>query len=204
MNSFLDFLFPPACVKCGDVGVGLCPDCAGELNVPSQRDSPDGFDDCFALFEYESTGRQVIHELKFRRRRDSLDALTFAMAQLICHVDGDLTWAPTSAVRKHQRGFDQAELLCRGVAHVLDRDVVDLFIRSDDHHQTGLSRADRELGPEFDVRCRPPESLIIVDDVWTTGSTLRSAGYAARSVGAVNVYGLVLASVSSPSAGRHD
>ena len=87
-----------------------------------------------------------------------------------------VTWAPTSARRRRERGYDQARLLARSVARQLGiRSRATLNRRGSDP-QVGLSRRERLLGPAFVARRRGRgERVLIVDDVITTGSTITMA-----------------------------
>ncbi len=100
-----------------------------------------------------------------------------------------VTWAPTSTHRRHRRGFDQAEVVARRVAAQLGLPCRRLLERAGSSHpQTGRDRIDRLHGPVF--RAAPSAAgrrVLVVDDVVTTGSTLRSADAALRAAGARRV-----------------
>ena len=99
-----------------------------------------------------------------------------------------VTWAPTSRQRRHRRGFDQAELVARRVAAQMGVPCRRLLEREGGVAQTGLDRATRLHGPVF--RASPAASgqrVLVIDDVVTTGSTLRSAEAAIRGAGARSV-----------------
>lgn len=100
-----------------------------------------------------------------------------------------VTWAPTSDTRRRKRGFDQAELVARRVAAQLGLPCRRLLARDGSSvPQTGLDRATRLHGPTF--RASPAATgrrVLVVDDVVTTGSTLRSAERALAQAGAVTV-----------------
>jgi competence protein ComFC len=99
-----------------------------------------------------------------------------------------VTWAPTSRRRRNRRGFDQAELVARRVAAQMGVPCRRLLDRDRGPAQTGLDRATRLHGPVF--RASPSAAgrrVLVVDDVVTTGSTLRSAEAAIRRAGAVSV-----------------
>ncbi len=100
-----------------------------------------------------------------------------------------VTWAPTSRRRRHARGFDQAELVARRVAAQLGVPCRRLLERvGSDVPQTGLDRATRLHGPDFRVSpAAGGERVLVIDDVVTTGSTLRSADAALRRAGARSV-----------------
>lgn len=112
-----------------------------------------------------------------------------------------VTWAPTSAHRRRRRGYDQSELLARAVARRLGLPCRRLLVRDRSRHQTGRSRRDRlENGPVFKARpMRRPSRVLVIDDVVTTGSTLRAAGHALDLAGAAKV--VLFAAASTPQGG---
>jgi predicted amidophosphoribosyltransferase len=103
------------------------------------------------------------------------------------HVDL-VTWAPTSPRRARRRGYDQAEAIAQAVGRELGVPCRRLLYRSHGSAQTGKSRADRLVGPVFRARSpRPGLAVLVVDDVVTTGATLRAAAQALRSAGVTHV-----------------
>ena len=130
-------------------------------------------------------------------------AATSWLADAACRTLGPplpavVTWAPTTAARRRARGFDHAELLARRVARHLRRPVRRLLTRIDDRAQTGLAAADRRRGPQFMARALVPPSVLVVDDVATTGATLTGAAAALREAGAASVVALTAARTPAP------
>lgn len=190
----LDLLLPRRCVCCGAVGAGLCRPCAAALPAAPDLAPPPGFDACWSLLRYEGATRTVVAALKFRGHHDAVELLCGAMATMVDRPSDLVTWAPTSAERRRRRGFDQAELLARGVARHLGLPCRALLTRRTVGAQTGRGRADRLAGAAFEpIRGASTARVLVVDDVRTTGATLCAAADALVQRGHGHVLGLTLA-----------
>jgi ComF family protein len=198
-------LLQSRCAGCDRVGEVLCRTCRFAL-VASSRPSPTAGrarPEVITALSFSGRARDVLLGFKYRNRRQLAGHLAGLLVNRLVaagvgaeiHVDA-VTWAPTSARRRRQRGFDQAELVARRVAAQLGVPCRRLLERhGDDSTQTGSGRADRLRGPTFRVR---PDvaglSVIVIDDVVTTGSTLRSA---ADALGRAGVAAVIPAAVAS-------
>ena len=142
-----------------------------------------------SAFPFDGSPRDLIVALKFRHRRAAAGVLAAQMVRRLHLQRVDVvTWAPTSARRARRRGYDQAEAIARAVGRELGVPCRRLLYRAHGGAQTGKSRADRLAGPAF--RARSPRAgltVLVVDDVVTTGATLNAAAQALRSAGVVNV-----------------
>ena len=140
-----------------------------------------GLDGCLALLAYVGAGRELVARLKYRNARSVVAWLAAGMAALIDERPEVVTWAPTTAARRRERGFDHAEVLARAVGRELHVPVMPLLERAAGPPQTGRSAAERRVGPAFRARASPAAHVLLVDDVVTTGATLRSAALALRA-----------------------
>jgi predicted amidophosphoribosyltransferase len=145
-----------------------------------------------AAVPFTGRARKVVLGLKYRNRRHVARHLAGLVVNAIV-ADGDhqnvdvVTWAPTSAARRRARGFDQGEVVARHVARQLGVPCRRLLARTGPAAaQTGRSRVERLHGPEFVARPGlDGRRVIVVDDVVTTGATLRAAAAALRHAGVV-------------------
>jgi ComF family protein len=192
-------LLPVTCPGCGARSTApLCPACADDLRPAPVLPSPPGVDACTAVLAYDGAARELVARLKYRNHRTALAGLAASMAAAVVHPPDVVTWAPTTADRRRARGFDHAELLARAVARHLGRPCRPMLIRRPGPPQTGLSLAQRRVGPRLVavVTNRPPSHVLVVDDVVTSGATASCAADALRRVGVTRVD--VLAAARTP------
>jgi len=165
---------------------------------------PSGLATCRALLAYDGAARELIARLKYRNARSALGWLTEGMASLVQPHDSPVavTWAPTTPCRCRARGFDQAELLARHLAARLRLPCPALLARVPGPAQTGRSHAERRTGPQFRLTRRAWRSqtgtILLVDDVITTGATMAAAGTTLAAAGLGPIVGLAAAHPAPP------
>ncbi len=162
----------------------------------------DALDAVVAPFAYEGSIRQLVLAVKYRRDRSALTWLALHLAAEADELDLDpsttVTWPSTTSLRRRRRGFDQGELVARRVAAELGLPARRLLRRLPGPPQTGRSAAQRREGPAFVAR-RGAGSVLLVDDVVTTGATLRCAARELRRVGSWAVSGAAVAATGRGS-----
>jgi predicted amidophosphoribosyltransferase len=190
-------LLATRCPGCGTAAGPLCPACAAALTPAPGLPPPPGVDACVALLAYDGPARRLLTRLKYANERAALRGLAAALATTAPAGSAVVTWVPTTAARRRERGFDQAELLARATARRLRLPCRRLLGRGVGPAQTGRSRAERRASPpSFTARRPVRDPVLLVDDVVTTGATASAAAHALRRAGAPRV--LLLAAARTP------
>jgi predicted amidophosphoribosyltransferase len=197
-------LLSRSCPVCRRIGPAPCADCAARLVPPPPLDPPPGLDRCVALFAYDDVGAELVAALKFANHRDAVAALGAALGSLVGEGHDAVTWVPASAARRRRNGFDHGQVLARAVAASIGAPCRRLLRRTETTTggQTGRGRDERLAGPRLVAsasRCAVGARVLIVDDVRTTGASLRSAAAVLRACGAVEISGATLAATPERS-----
>lgn len=149
---------------------------------------------------YDGMAKQVVARYKFLRARAAAGPIAEALEHTVPFLPSDtlVTFVPTATRRLRQRGYDQAELIAKEFARARGLRCVRLVTRVSQARQVGATKKQREyqLARAFLV-VKPGvclgRSVIVFDDVVTTGSTLEAIAKVLRSAGAKHVDGAVFA-----------
>jgi predicted amidophosphoribosyltransferase len=203
-RALVEAAFPASCPGCGRAAEPVCDSCARTLRAPPVSPPPAGVDRWLAPFAYEGVARELVARVKYWRTRATVPWLATNMARLVVAASADIdvgvaTWAPTTAPRRHARGFDHAEILARAVARELGLRARPTLRRRPGPPQTGRPAVARRAGPQFDARHGVvPARVLLVDDVATTGATIAAAADALRRAGASSVIAVTAARTPRP------
>ncbi len=181
------------CRACGDFGGPLCPRCCASL-----RPAPDavvGGVLIHSAFLHEGAPRLLVQRLKYGGSTGVVPILASAMAERVPSGADVLVPVPRSLGRRVRYGVDQAAALAAAVGDLVDLPVVH-SIRALPLHRPNAGRGRRDRRPPafLPKGSAPSGRVLLVDDVVTTGATLR----AARSVLGDGVIG-ALAATRAPA-----
>lgn len=200
-------LLAARCAVCDRPGASPCRACHAQLRPPSPDPAPPGLDGLVVLLRYDGVARELVARLKYRNRRLALGWLATGLASRVIREGVTVevvTWAPTTAAHRRQRGFDHGELVARAVAQTLGVPVRTLLRRQAGPAQTGRTADDRRTAPPRFTPTRPIAAgtrVLVVDDVVTTGATLRSAASTLQRAGAAVVPAALARTPLHPSVG---
>lgn len=196
--SKISFLTPPLCHRCAMPLVdGVCNEC---------RDLEFAFDTAYSVGAYEGVLRDAIHAFKYKSQKVLSEPLSNLMIEALsannrlrASVDV-IVPVPIHLSRKRLRGFNQAELLAAQIGRAMKLPVVmDVLIKSSPNRaQIDLPLDMRKSNVEGVFSINNADAVygrrvMLVDDVFTTGSTCDSASVALRSAGVREIHVFTLA-----------
>lgn len=206
-RAFRRALFPRdgVCVLCGKpapASACLCGSCRASLPPRPNNDARriEGIARVRSAFVYAEPLRNLMHTFKYENKRYVARFFAQEMAKVIDDFPRDcmLVGVPLHEQRLKERGFCQTDELCYELSRITGRTWHrDALTRiRNTPSQTTLSGDERSHNLEnaFCARNVSGMSIILVDDVVSTGSTLRECALTLRAAGAHQVYALTACS----------
>lgn len=222
----LDYLYPPSCGGCGAKGSRWCRNCqqdtvrivppicprcgrsqSNEVLCPRCRNHPPQFTALRSWAVFNGPLRNAIHRLKYKRDISLGAVLSRHLSTCLAKTDWKLDLVvpvPLGVARLAERGYNQASLLAKplsrraGIAYRTDI----LRKTRDTPSQVGLDFNQRRanVAGSFEVKSIDIQkmSVLVVDDVSTSGATLDACAQALLSGGAAAVYAITLARTAYP------
>ncbi len=161
----------------------------------------------FAVWQYDRAMKKSIAAFKYDGRREYADFYVRHMAQcfgklLLRYGVTAFVPVPVSPERRRYRGFNQAELLSGGLAEETGLASIRLLKRvKNTLPQSGLDPGGRQRNlsgsiawnrKEADALKELPAAVAVVDDIYTTGSTMSVCAEVLKENGIPNVYGVCI------------
>ncbi|MCX6559522.1 MAG: ComF family protein [Candidatus Aminicenantes bacterium] len=199
--SGLSPLHGPVCPSCGrGFGAAVDPHLCGDCLV-----SPPPFSRHRSAGLYGGTLKEALLLFKFRKYRPLAKPLGSFVASALrgeeaLWEDGVFVPVPLHKKRRRQRGFNQAEALAGELSRLTGRPVETRALRrmADIPPQTRLGKAERRANVRGAFKVVRPDRIrgrviVLVDDVFTTGSTLGECARELRRAGAADVRAVTIA-----------
>ena len=206
IETVIDYIFPPRCISCAEVlpvsyPDQLCFECHGLL----ERCENDAEGSNFSLYVYSDTIQHAIHRFKYGLRPAYGKYLGMLMAD---HAPQVLPrWltvdivvpVPLHDTKQRERGFNQAEILasaiCERLGLTLDTQLLSRVRNTD--HQAKLSADERRCNMRNAFAVQSAEAaanktVLVIDDIYTTGSTVSECAAVLLSAGASRVFSYAL------------
>ncbi len=217
----MDWIYPPVCASCGEPGFRLCEVCRVKISFiqdnccpicgePAQTAKricescllhPPPYTAMRNLAKYEGVIRDCVHALKYQNNQALGDYFAGDLADLVIKNNWKIDLVvpvPLSLKREVERGYNQASCLAKPLANRvgLRFHPYGLERTRETPSQVGLTGDERRKNVLGAFNAFPElvtgKSILIVDDVMTTGATLFACVHALKSAGANDVFCLTL------------
>ncbi len=189
----LPFIGRPVCGRCG------APTAFEVYGCNECRDKDFGFDGARASLRYEGVGKELVRALKYKGYTRVVERVMAPLMADLLLLDGggfDLVVpVPLHRSRLARRGFNQAELIARGVGQRINTPVLDklkVVRRTRDQVELSAEARRANVAGAYEVRGPVAGRILLVDDVFTTGATSSECARGLRKAGAKEVHVLAL------------
>ena len=205
----LDLLWPRNCEICGRPvdreARYICAECLNRIPFVRPEDGMYEIDDAASAVRFECETREIINGYKFKNsiwlRDDFVDWIEAAVRSRfdVAAIDAVIA-IPTTLSHRINRGYNQSALLAESLAKRLDRCFLGRAVARTGHpkRQSSLSEEERAENVKGTFVVRKPElvrgrTILLVDDIMTTGSTLSECAKTLKDAGAWRVWSVTLA-----------
>lgn len=198
IKEALYLIYPPddKCICCGEDFIGLCPVCTSEIK--RVKDNKDNY---YSYAYYNGVIKKIILNFKYKKVFLAGSILSDFLIELIKEnniVADSIFFVPASKKSIKKRGFNQCEVMSKGIGEALSIPVYKSLIKvKETKEQKTLSKYDREknIKDAFSIK-RPEEvkdkKIILIDDVITTGATIKECEKTLRKFGAKEIVVLTI------------
>jgi len=210
LNTILDIIFPVNCISCGKNNIDLCLNCISNCETRNFED----YKWIHPIFNYrDPLIKKSIWLLKYKGKKKIANTFATIIHERIIEELSDLIIfenfknpilipIPLAPKRKKERGFNQAELICKELIKLnknlkLEKDI--LIKRKDTIHQANIKNRNERLKNLIDSftvknsKIIKNRNIILIDDVCTTGATLNEAKKALKGAGARKIIAFTVA-----------
>jgi competence protein ComFC len=188
----------------------ICPNCRRPSPLGQTHEScktKHGLDGLVSIYKYNGTIKKLIGKLKYGYVTDIArtfsDTLVASLTNYHAFKTPTLVPVPLSSKRKRWRGFNQTEIIGEKVAHQLGWNYQPDLVRRilNRHPQVGLKNDVRmrntcgefAVNEEVLILFNQGNTIVLFDDVWTTGSTIKEVCKTLKIKGYTKVWGVTIA-----------
>jgi competence protein ComFC len=219
IEAFLAFIYPPVCLVCNSVyGVkselkGVCSDCLSQIFPIGQafvkthilnRLDPSYLNNIFVCTQFNIPVQKIIHHIKYEKMNHlAFNAGCYMrrfLPPVLLEEKIDMaTPVPLHPIRERERGYNQSWFIAQGILGLTTIELKENILkrRRNTLSQTNLTRKERqenvqnafELSDKYTVQGK---SVLLIDDVVTTGATLNEGAQHLKRMGAKKVFALAL------------
>ena len=202
-DAFLDLIYPPfhPCPHCRKAGVpiegedaALCPRCFDEFPFLKPEEKPEGVE---SLAHYRQSAQSLVHRLKYKEGLYLAKPMAKLMVKELNLAPHDMVIAvPMHRRRLKQRGYNQADLLARQIASMVELEYESTILTRtrETEPMYQLNRLQRiqnmwdSIAVQEDYRHKVKnQKVLLVDDIYTTGATAQACIRELEEAGAAGI-----------------
>lgn len=188
-------IWGPCCIKCGKkiVESGICGECINNNSY---------FDFLFHIYSYEGKAKEVINLYKFKGAFYFANVFSLKMYEILKNlpenfINSSITFVPAHPYRILARNYNPVEYLAKSMSKLYGVPCLPTLKKIQwKKPQTSLSKEKREKnvkGTFKAIREKMPEKIILIDDIYTTGATIKECAKILKKAGIKNISGITLA-----------
>ena len=217
-SRFLNMMLPFYCRGCGKAGSLLCERCRNDIEVVGEVPVLPELDRLFVAGLREGALSKLVEDYKFKSLKGISEILVDLLDEAVPGgLPGKIVVVPLPTIRKHirERGFDHTWRLAGEFSRRRNWAVAPILKRVNKTVQVGADEATRKKqaerayavnmevakevglmekfgGSKKKERLSEDVGYLLLDDVWTTGASMRAAAKKLRESGAKRIYGAVV------------
>jgi len=194
-------MFPRNCINCGKEGKYICEKCELFLSEAPSLFNQGNLEEIIGCWEYEGLAKKIIFKIKYEGVFDAINELiemAFEIRELYLPEGTMITFVPMFKGKEKIRGFNQAELIAKKLGKTTGKEVSSLLEKiKDTSSQIELDKEERlaNVKNSFQIKEKTicPNNILLVDDVWTSGATMKECAKILKRAGAKRIFGFTLA-----------
>lgn len=211
----VSYLFPNKCIVCSELsedGKAICRNCYKKLPVTSGRicercGREELYCNCkigdfafvrnISLYRYEDSAKKLLLNFKYHNKPQLAVYMGHKMSKLISVMYKDIkfdyiTYVPMTHLKLFSRGYNQAKLLAEQISKDIRVPIAPLLIKKlslrSQKYTRGKNRRDNVKNKFKSIQILNSKTVLLIDDVMTSGSTLSECAYALKKANADKVY----------------
>ena len=211
IDVFIDAFYPKRCGSCRtltDNGNALCSDCANKLErvkCPICITCGNSLSDCecdtfiyhfdgiVAPFKNKGVAKEMVYNFKFDKDYSLVDEIVENMAKSIKESYSDINFEFITYVPKKRGEFNQCKVLAKRLSNILNipikhTSLIKVKDNQVQHHLSLVQRFDNVRDTYRAVKMRKGQTVLLIDDIKTTGATLNECARELKFSGAEKVY----------------
>lgn len=215
--SPLSLLLPQACKNCGVIGNSFCERCKKDLILGHENYCPNckklnptgncksckNLPPIFIAGERSGILGTLIHDFKYNSNRSLALPLAEIIHEILPFISGQVSIVPLPTINRHirERSFDHTLLLAKKLSALRGKNysVEKLLVRNKNTTQVGssaktrLAQAENAFKVSEKIKIDKNKTYLLIDDVWTTGASMKAALKKLRDAGAEKIVIAILA-----------